>query len=111
MITNNKIPLQDLSGDPVLLATIEGLSVKHNAGTVARFGAVDVTLSTQLHPWDSQDGPEERRSTHYMSGQGILITYFTHLYTLTLHTVNRVRCTGVNLFLIELGLLFPEQQT
>lgn len=70
MITNNKIPLQDLSGDPVLLATVEGLSVKHDAGTVARFGAVDVTLSTQLHPWDSQDRPEERRSTplHVRSG-------------------------------------------
>ena len=49
--------LQDLSGDPVLLPSVEGFGVAHDVGAVARLGAGDVALAAQLHPRHRQDRP------------------------------------------------------
>lgn len=51
--------LQNLSRDPVLLPTVEGLGVEHNGGAVAWFGAGDIALPTQLHPRHRQNRPAE----------------------------------------------------
>lgn len=54
--------LQNLSGDPVLLPSIKRFGMEHNVSTVARLGAGDVALPTQLHPWHSQNRPGQMRS-------------------------------------------------
>ena len=54
--------LQNLSCDPVLLASVEGFGVEHDVGAVARLGARDVTLTTQLHPRHSQNRPGQKSS-------------------------------------------------
>lgn len=51
--------LQNFRCDPVLLPAVERFGVEHDVGTVARLGAGYVALSTQLHPWHSQDRPGE----------------------------------------------------
>lgn len=49
--------LQNLSGDPVLLSSIERFGVEHDVGAVARLGAGYVALPTELHPWHGQNRP------------------------------------------------------
>lgn len=63
--------LQYVSGDPVLLPTIEGFGVEDDVGAVARLGAGDVALPAQLHPRHREDGPgqtdrlgSERQTQH-----------------------------------------------
>lgn len=55
--------LQNLSGDPVLLSTVEGFGVEHDVSTIARLGAGDVALPTQLHPRHSQNRPGQTGSS------------------------------------------------
>lgn len=58
----NIVILQNLSRDSVLLPSIEGFGVEHDVSAVARLGARDVTLPTQLHPRHSQDRPKQTGS-------------------------------------------------
>ena len=58
----------------MLLASVEGLGVEHDAGAVPGLGAGDVAFSSELHPGHSQDGPE--------GGTGVKIrhTPVRHMY-------------------------------
>lgn len=61
--------LQDLSSDPVLLSSVEGFGVEHYVCTVARLGAGDVALTTQLHPRHSQNWPADKDFCQWRQGK------------------------------------------